>query len=105
MEEQGPHQELCLQVSTLPFSSRFSCHDTVSIPEISPAVNDSGAASASPFFGRLKNEMFYGCEKGYNSFDAFSVAIKSYIDYYNNERIQAKTNWMPPSKFRVASMS
>ena len=57
------------------------------------------------FFGRLKNEMFYGCEKVYNSFDTFSAAIESYIDYYNNERIQAKTNWMPPSKFRVASMS
>ena len=68
LEEQGPHQELCLQVSTLPFSSRFSCHDTVCIPEISPAVNDSGAASASPFFGRLKRfrslespTVFYSC--------------------------------------------
>ena len=28
----------------------------------------------------------------------------SYIDYYNNSRIQAKTKWMPPSKFREASM-
>ena len=27
-----------------------------------------------------------------------------YIDYYNNKRIQAKTKWMPPSKFREASM-
>ena len=25
-------------------------------------------------------------------------------DYYNNSRIQAKTKWMPPSKFREASM-
>lgn len=56
------------------------------------------------FFGRLKNEMFYGCEKDYNSFEAFSAAIASYIYYYNNERIQSKTNWMPPSKYRMASM-
>ena len=56
------------------------------------------------FFGRLKNEMFYGFEKDYSSFDAFSAAIDHYIDYYNNERIQVKTNWMPPSKYRVASM-
>ena len=41
------------------------------------------------FFGRLKNEMFYGWK---------------YIDYYNNERIQAKTKWMPPVKYRLASM-
>ncbi|WP_413653760.1 IS3 family transposase [Phascolarctobacterium succinatutens] len=26
------------------------------------------------------------------------------MDYYNNKRIQAKTKWMPPSKFREASM-
>lgn len=56
------------------------------------------------FFGRLKNEMFYGFEKDYHSFEAFSKAIAEYIDYYNNSRIQAKTKWMPPSKFREASM-
>ncbi|MBR3928758.1 MAG: IS3 family transposase, partial [Clostridia bacterium] len=27
-----------------------------------------------------------------------------YIDYYNNTRIQLKTKWMPPSKFRETSM-
>ena len=56
------------------------------------------------FFGRLKNEMLYGFEKDYPSFEAFSKAIADYIDYYNNSRIQAKTKWMPPSKFREASM-
>lgn len=56
------------------------------------------------FFGRLKNEMYYGYEKNYNSFDEFAEAIREYIDYYNNERIQAKTKWMPPVKYREASM-
>ena len=56
------------------------------------------------FFGRLKNEMFYGFEKNYHSFEAFSKTIAEYIDYYNNSRIQAKTKWMLPSKFREASM-
>ena len=56
------------------------------------------------FFGRLKNEMYYGYEKDYDSFESFSKAVKEYIDYYNNERIQAKTNWMPPVKYREASM-
>ena len=56
------------------------------------------------FFGRLKKEMFYGLEKDYPSFESFSKAIAEYIDYYNNSRIQAKTKWMPPSKFREASM-
>jgi hypothetical protein len=48
--------------------------------------------------------MLYGFEKDYPSFEAFSKAIADYIDYYNNSRIQAKTKWMPPSKFREASM-
>ena len=56
------------------------------------------------FFGRLKNEMYYGCEKEYSSFKAFSEAVSEYINYYNNERIQAKTKWMPPVKYREASV-
>ena len=56
------------------------------------------------FFGRLKNEMYYGYEKEYDSFDVFSKAVSEYIDYYNNKRIQAKSKWMPPVKYREASM-
>ena len=43
-------------------------------------------------------------KKRYTSFEVFSRAISDYIDYYNNRRIQAKTKWMPPVKFRKASM-
>jgi transposase InsO family protein len=56
------------------------------------------------FFGRLKNEMYYGYEKEYTSFEEFSKAVAEYIDYYNNKRIQAKTKWMPPVQYRIASM-
>ena len=35
---------------------------------------------------------------------SFSKAVADYINYYNNERIQVKTKWMPPSKYREASM-
>ena len=55
------------------------------------------------FFGRLKNEMFYGHEKDFDSFNEFSKAIDEYIDYYNNKRIQSKTKWMPPTIFRRTS--
>ena len=34
------------------------------------------------------------------SFDEFSQAVKKYIDYYNNERIQVKTKWMSPVEYR-----
>ena len=43
------------------------------------------------FFGRLKNEMFFGHEKDFESFEDFEKAIDEYIDYYNNRRIQAKS--------------
>ena len=56
------------------------------------------------FFGRMKNEMYYGHEKEYASFASFSKAVDEYIDYYNNIRIQAKTKWMPPVKYRIASI-
>ncbi|MCT7835193.1 MAG: IS3 family transposase, partial [Lactobacillus iners] len=38
------------------------------------------------------------------SFEEFSKAVEEYIDYYNNKRIQAKTKWMQPVKYRIASM-
>ena len=38
------------------------------------------------------------------AFDDFSKAVEEYIDYYNNKRIQAKTKWMPPVQYRIASM-
>jgi putative transposase len=56
------------------------------------------------FFGRMKNEMYYGHEKEFTSFDEFSKAVDEYIDYYNNRRIQKKTKWMPPVKYREASI-
>ena len=56
------------------------------------------------FFGRLKTEIYYGFETEYSSFNAFAVAIEEYINYYNNRRIQKKTKWMPPVKYREASM-
>ncbi|MDY6430974.1 MAG: IS3 family transposase [Bacilli bacterium] len=56
------------------------------------------------FFGTLKREMFYGHEQEFQTFEQLKQAIAEYIDYYNNKRIKGKTKWMPPVKFREASM-
>lgn len=56
------------------------------------------------FFGTLKREMFYGHEHEFQTFEQLKQAIAEYIDYYNNKRIKGKTKWMPPVKFREASM-
>ena len=55
------------------------------------------------FFGRLKNEMNYGLESTYKTFKEFSKAIDKHINYYNNERIQSKTKWMSPVRYRETS--
>ena len=56
------------------------------------------------FFGTLKREMFYGHEQEFQTFEELYQGIADYIDYYNNRRIKGKTKWMPPVKFREASM-
>lgn len=57
------------------------------------------------FFGTLKREMFYGHEQEFQTFEQLYQAIAEYIDYYNNRRIKGKLKWMPPIKFREASIS
>ena len=57
------------------------------------------------FFGRMKTELYYGCEKDYLSFESFNEAVEEYINYYNNKRIQSKTKWMPPVNYRITSIS
>jgi len=54
-------------------------------------------------FGRLKTEIYYGCQMEYPSFNAFAVVIEEYINYNNNKRIQKKQNGCPV-KYREASM-
>ena len=56
------------------------------------------------FFSRLKTKIYYSFERKYSSFNAFSVAIEEYINYYNNRSIQKKQNEYPPVKYRKASI-
>ena len=60
---------------------------------------DNGAMEN--FFGRLKVEMFYG-EK-FDSVDDFIKELKSYISYYNNDRISMKLKGMSPVQYRTHS--
>lgn len=74
---------------------------TQSMSRIGNCIDNSIMES---LFGTLKNEMFYGHEAEFKTFDQFKQAMAEYIDYYNNKRIKRKTKWMPPSKFREASL-
>lgn len=55
------------------------------------------------FFSRVKNEFYDALDKS-ASFETVSEALSEFIDYYNNKRIQAKTKWMPPTKYRETSI-
>lgn len=53
------------------------------------------------FFGILKTEFFYG--KQFDSVDRFIQELKSYIRYYNRERIKLKLKGLSPVQYRIQS--
>ena len=55
------------------------------------------------FFGIMKNEMYYGYT--YNSLDELHSAMKEYIRYYNEERINIKRKGLSPLAYRQQSLS
>jgi transposase InsO family protein len=52
------------------------------------------------FFGRLKNELFYGRSWKGVSLEDFISAVNTYIHWYNEERIKESLGWMSPLKYR-----
>lgn len=52
------------------------------------------------FFGRLKNEMFYGWSWIGVSLDAFTQELNSYIYWYNCKRIKLSLGGVSPLEYR-----
>ena len=57
-------------------------------------------AACEEFFGRLKNEMFYGRSWVGVSMDDFINEINSYIEWYNTKRIKQSLGYMSPAEYR-----
>ena len=55
------------------------------------------------FFGIMKNEIYYGYV--YNSKEELLTAMKEYIEYYNNERINIKRKGLSPLAYRLESFN
>ncbi|WP_215774606.1 IS3 family transposase [Mesomycoplasma hyorhinis] len=70
------------------------------IQSMSPKGNCLDNSVIESFFGTLKRECFYGCEKEFLTFKQLHKAIANYIYYYNHKRIKDKIKWMFPIKFR-----
>lgn len=56
------------------------------------------------FFGKMKNEMFYGHEYEFKTLEQLQDAMEEYIDYYNNKRIQVKLKGLTPCQARNQSI-
>jgi len=54
------------------------------------------------FFGRLKNEMFYGRTWAETSIDEFISILDDYIQWYNKSRIKESLGWMSPLEYRCS---
>lgn len=52
------------------------------------------------FFGRMKNEMFYGLEDTFNSLEELKQAMIDYINYHNNQRLSLKGKGLTPVQIR-----
>lgn len=52
------------------------------------------------FFGRMKNEMFYGRKWDGISIEKFITLINEYIVWYNNKRIKQSLNYLSPKEYR-----
>ena len=57
-------------------------------------------AACEGFFGRLKNEMFYGRSWVGVSMDDFINEINSNIEWYNTKRIKQSLGYMSPAEYR-----
>ena len=56
------------------------------------------------FFGKMKNEMFYGHEYEFKSLDKLKKAMEEYIAYYNTERIQVRLKGLTPCEARSQAL-
>jgi transposase InsO family protein/transposase-like protein len=77
---------LCTQAGLLRSMSKKGC---------SP---DNSACEG--FFGRLKNEMFYGIRWQDTSIDDFIDLLEEYLDWYNTSRIKMSLGGCSPAEYR-----
>ena len=56
------------------------------------------------FFGKMRNEMFYGHEKEFTSLKQLSETMKEYIKYYNEKRITIKLKGLTPCEARARAL-
>ena len=74
---------------------------------IQPMSRKGNCLDNSPmenFFGKMKNEMFYGHEYEFKTLDELEIAMEEYIQYYNTQRITTKLKGLIPVQYRNQSL-
>lgn len=77
--------------------------DSGIIQSMSRSGNPLDNACIENFFGILKTEILYNITLRYNSVDHFQRELVKWIEFYNNERIQAKLNYLSPIEYKKAT--
>ena len=54
------------------------------------------------FFGIMKSELLY--LNKWDSMEQFKVALREYVDYYNNKRIKLRLNGLSPVQYRTQNL-
>lgn len=60
----------------------------------------SPVVAAEGFFGRLKNELFYGRDWRGVGYEEFRERLAAYLTHYNETRIKKSLDWMSPVQYR-----
>lgn len=93
------------------FSSDRGCHyrwdEWIRICEEHGLIRSMSAKGCSPdnaaaegFFGRLKNELFYGRDWRGVGYEEFRERLAAYLTHYNETRIKKSLDWMSPVQYR-----
>ena len=93
------------------FNSDRGCHyrwdEWIRICEEHGLIRSMSAKGCSPdnaaaegFFGRLKNELFYGRDWRGVGYEEFRERLAAYLTHYNETRIKKSLDWMSPVQYR-----
>ena len=76
------------------------CHDNGPVRSMSKKGCPPDNSAMEGFFGRLRNEFFYGRDWKGVSMDEFVSMLNEYMRYCRDIRIKESLGWMSPKRYR-----
>lgn len=89
------HSDRGFQYTNKLFKAKLDdCNMMQSMSRVGRCIDNSPMEG---FWGTLKSEMYYLHK--FNDYESLIIAIKNYIEFYNNKRYQKKLNCMTPNEY------